>query len=247
MAKNAESQALADELENVQGEVPETPLLAAQKNFPTFPVDEYVPACIISYQVANIPVAKKFLKKGQPTIRPSVRFLFASHFRDENGNQIFKEDTDENGQTTVTPVILRKWTPWRTISYGDNAALRKLFKSVSNLETLLTADGLKRGKNGKQLGREDALWTTQFRIFCEWQNSEKKYSNITKVMIDDKSVDKKSELDINYSEEYIPYRTAPAYGNDIYLESAVCKLPDHIHYYSQDEMVDKEVEKAEQK
>ena len=240
MAQTKEDMALANALEDElnTGATPDKPLLAGNGGFAAFPVDKFVPAVIISYQVANLPIPQKYQKKGGPKERPSVRFMFAAHLRDDKGRPVYRELEDEQGNKREEPVILRKWTSWKTIGYGDNSGLRKLFKSVSNLENLMKADGTLPGKNGVKLGREDALWQTQFCIFCEWASAEKKYSNITKVKIDDESADKKSELDIDYSVDYVPYRTAPAFGNDVYLQSAVCKLPDHIHVYTQDDMVE---------
>ena len=237
MAQNKESAALAEELENEQDE---GSLLENRSDYQTFPLDKYVPAVILSYQVANIPVNKKYLKRGQKDKRPSVRFMFASHLRDDKGNAIYREDEDEHGNKFMTPVVLRKWTKWLTISYGDNSGLVKLFNSVSDLEGLLKSDGL-RLVNGKRKGRADRMWTTQFKIFCEKQKSDSKYSNITKVKIDDEL--KTDELDIDYSVNYVPYKTAPAFGNEVFLESAVCKLPDHIHKYNPDEMVVKSDDK----
>lgn len=231
MAQNAESKALAEELEQEE----ETSILENKSDFQNFPTDEYVPAVILSYQTANVPVDKKYLKKGQKDKRHSVRFMFAAHLRDEKGNPVYREDEDENGNKVMTPVILRKWTKWLTISYGENAGLVKLFCGVSDLEGLLKADGL-RLVNGQRKGRADRMWTTQFQIFVEKAKADSKYTNITKVKIDDKLTT--NELDIDYSVDYVPYRTAPAFGNDVYLELAVCKLPDHIHRYNPDEMVD---------
>ena len=52
---------------------PNSPL-ANRSEFVNFPVDEYVSACIISYQVASLPPSK-FSKSKDPV--PSVRFLLA--------------------------------------------------------------------------------------------------------------------------------------------------------------------------
>ena len=235
MAQSKESAALAEELEKETAKQKGTSLLEGHSDYINFPVDEYTPACILSYQVANIPVSPKFLKKGQKESRPSVRFMFAAHNRDEAGNPLFVED-EENGVKVLKPQIIRKWTKWLAISYSDNAGLRKLFVNVDNVQTLLKSDGLVPGGNGvnNALGRKDKLWNTQFQIFVEAKGE--KYTDITKVKIDDKL--KTNELDIDYSEDYIPYRTANAFGNKVPLESAVCKLADHIHLYTQDTMVD---------
>ena len=231
MAQNAESAALADELENESS----APLLAGKSSYQTFPVDTFTPAVIISYQVANVPVSPKFKKKGGPDVTPSVRFLFASHLRDKDGSPVYRED-EVDGKKVVSPVILRKWTKWKSISYGDNSGLRKIFRSIPNLERLMTSDGTRREKNGKLLGRDAELWKTQFQIFVEYTDEKKKYSDVTKVKIDDTKMT--DETDIDYSVEFVPYRTAKAFGNEVYLQSAVCKLSDHIHVYTQDEMID---------
>lgn len=90
-----------------------TRLLSNEQNKPTFPIDKYVPACITSYQIADLP-AGKFATNNEPV--PSVRFLFS------NAEGI------------------RKWTRWVRISYNDKAALTKLFCGFPNVASVMSSD-----------------------------------------------------------------------------------------------------------
>lgn len=86
--------------------------LAKEQHYETFPVDEYVDACIIAYHVADLPPSK-FADNNDPV--PSVRFLLS------------------NGK-------IRKWTNWYRISYHSKASLPKLFTGIPDIAGILTND-----------------------------------------------------------------------------------------------------------
>lgn len=111
--------------------------LANRSDYVNFPVDEYVSAAIISYQVASLPPSK-FSKSTDPV--PSVRFLLAGRVKNPEGET----------------VVVRKWTSWMTISYNEKSKLATLFSDVADLEGLITDDG----EGGK-------LWSTPFKIMLE--------------------------------------------------------------------------------
>lgn len=90
-----------------------TRLQSNQQPKPTFPVDEYTPANIISYQIADLPPGK-FATNNEPV--PSVRYLFSDG------------------------VDTRKWTRWLRISYNEKAALTKLFCGFNNPAALMESD-----------------------------------------------------------------------------------------------------------
>lgn len=180
--------------------------LANQNQYLNFPVDEYVDACIISYMVANIPPNPRFAKPGEGP-KHSVKFLLAGYVEDEEGNK----------------QVVRKWTDWKAISYGDRSGLSKMFKDISDLEAFLTDDG--------EGGR---LWTTPLKIFLEKDGKEAKYSKITKI----KAGTEDSVLDITYSSEFTPYRIVKAFGKEVYLELAVCKEDSGVKVYTNEQMVD---------
>ena len=104
--------------------------LADRSAYVNFPVDEYVSACIISYQVASLPPSK-FSKSQAPV--PSVRFLLAGRVKNAEGEL----------------VVVRKWTSWMTLSYNEKSKMALVFNGIVNLEELITDDG----EGGK-------LWTT---------------------------------------------------------------------------------------
>lgn len=188
------------------------------KTFTNFPVDKFVPACIISYQVANLP-PNKFSTSKEPV--PSVRFLFAGRAESEITTQ---------GET----VVVRKWTRWFTISYGPKAKLNSFFKGVKNVEALLSDDG-----------EGGALWTTQFKILLE-ATDDGIYTNIVKAKPDD-DANSESVLDIVYTgtitlpdgtETFAPYKMVSAYGKPVFLDFAVNKEQDGIKLYEANDFVD---------
>lgn len=77
-----------------------------------FPCDEYVPASIIAYHIADLPPSK-FAENND--VVPSVRFLFS------DGSK-------------------RKWTDWMRISYNQKSKLAHLFIGFPNLPKMLMDD-----------------------------------------------------------------------------------------------------------
>lgn len=187
--------------------------LRAHTQFLSFPIDEYVPACIISYQVASLPPSK-FSKSTDPV--PSVRFLLAGRVPDAMG----------------APTVVRKWTSWMTISYNEKSKLTRVFGNHPNLEGLLTDDG----DNGK-------LWTTPFKVMLEASKDGKYANISRIKMGDDTSVldicyTGKTTLP-DGTETFAPYRTVGAYGKAVFLELAVNKEETGVHTYQGEELIDK--------
>lgn len=187
--------------------------LAQRSKFVNFPVDEYVSACIISYQVASLPPSK-FSKSTDPV--PSVRFLLAG--------RVPHPETGED-------VVVRKWTSWMTISYNEKSKLSLLFKEVPNLQRFMTDDG--------EGGR---LWTTPLKIMLE-HSSDGKYSNIIRIKPsdDDSVLDICYTGKITMpdgTESFAPYRKVSAYGKLVYLELAVNKEEDGIKAYAGEDLIE---------
>ena len=186
--------------------------LANRREFINFPVDEYVSACIISYQVASLPPSK-FSKSTDPV--PSVRFLLAGRVKNTEG-----ED-----------VVVRKWTSWMTLSYNEKSKMAQVFKDVPDLESLITDDG-----------EGGALWETPFKIMLEKSKDGKYSNIIRIKASDDKSVldicyTGKSKLP-DGTETFAPYKKVGAYGKLVYLEVAVNKEKDGVKFYSGEDLID---------
>lgn len=186
--------------------------LANRSEFLNFPVDEYVSACIISYQVASLPPSK-FSKTTDPV--PSVRFLLAGRVKNTEG-----ED-----------VVVRKWTSWMTLSYNEKSKMAQVFKDVPNLEHLITDDG-----------EGGALWETPFKIMLEKSKDGKYSNIIRIKVSDDKSVldicyTGKSKLP-DGTETFAPYRKVSAYGKLVFLEVAVNKEEDGVKFYSGEDLIE---------
>lgn len=186
--------------------------LANRSEFLNFPVDEYVSACIISYQVASLPPSK-FSKTTDPV--PSVRFLLAGRVKNTEG-----ED-----------VVVRKWTSWMTLSYNEKSKMAQVFKDVPNLEFLITDD-----EEG------GALWETPFKIMLEKSKDGKYSNIIRIKVSDDKSVldicyTGKSILP-DGTETFAPYRKVGAYGKLVFLEVAVNKEEDGVIFYSGEDLIE---------
>ena len=186
--------------------------LANRSEFLNFPVDEYVSACIISYQVASLPPSK-FSKTTDPV--PSVRFLLAGRVKNTEG-----ED-----------VVVRKWTSWMTLSYNEKSKMAQVFKDVPNLEFLITDD-----EEG------GALWETPFKIMLEKSKDGKYSNIIRLKVSDDKSVldicyTGKSKLP-DGTETFAPYRKVGAYGKLVFLEVAVNKEEDGVKFYSGEDLIE---------
>lgn len=186
--------------------------LANRSEYVNFPVDEYVSACIISYQVASLPPSK-FSKTTDPV--PSVRFLLAGRVKNTEG-----ED-----------VVVRKWTSWMTLSYNEKSKMAQVFKDVPNLEFLITDD-----EEG------GALWETPFKIMLEKSKDGKYSNIIRIKVSDDKSVldicyTGKSVLP-DGTETFAPYRKVGAYGKLVFLEVAVNKEEDGVKFYSGEDLIE---------
>lgn len=186
--------------------------LANRSEYLNFPVDEYVSACIISYQVASLPPSK-FSKTTDPV--PSVRFLLAGRVKNTEG-----ED-----------VVVRKWTSWMTLSYNEKSKMAQVFKDVPNLEFLITDD-----EEG------GALWETPFKIMLETSKDGKYSNIIRIKVSDDKSVldicyTGKSILP-DGTETFAPYRKVGAYGKLVFLEVAVNKEEDGVKFYSGEDLIE---------
>lgn len=186
--------------------------LANRSEFLNFPVDEYVSACIISYQVASLPPSK-FSKTTDPV--PSVRFLLAGRVKNTEG-----ED-----------VVVRKWTSWMTLSYNEKSKMAQVFKDIPNLEFLITDD-----EEG------GALWETPFKIMLEKSKDGKYSNIIRIKVSDDKSVldicyTGKSILP-DGTETFAPYRKVGAYGKLVFLEVAVNKEEDGVKFYSGEDLIE---------
>ena len=186
--------------------------LANRSEYFNFPVDEYVSACIISYQVASLPPSK-FSKTTDPV--PSVRFLLAGRVKNTEG-----ED-----------VVVRKWTSWMTLSYNEKSKMAQVFKDVPNLEFLITGD-----EEG------GALWETPFKIMLEKSKDGKCSNIIRIKVSDDKSIldicyTGKSTLP-DGTETFAPYRKVGAYGKLVFLEVAVNKEEDGVKFYSGEDLIE---------
>lgn len=183
--------------------------LASRQTYLNFKLDEYNSASIISYEVASLPPSKFSQDKSK---KPSVRFCFAGFVPDEDG----------------APTVVRKWTSWVAISYNEKSSLSKLFKTIANLEGLLTDD--------------EKLFGTPFAIFVE-PSKDGKYSNITRVKLSDDT----STLSIPYTgkiklpdgtETFAPYKKVMAYGNPVYLELHVNREADGIKSYTANDFIE---------
>lgn len=186
--------------------------LAGRSTYTKFPVDEYVSACIISYQVASLPPSK-FSKSQQPV--PSVRFLLAGRVKNTEGEL----------------VVVRKWTSWMSISYNEKAKLSLVFNGIPNLEELITDDG----EGGK-------LWETPFKIMLEASRDGKYSNITRIKVGDDKSVldityTGKSKLP-DGTESFAPYKKVSAYGKLVYLELAVNKEEDGVKSYAGEDLIE---------
>lgn len=186
--------------------------LANRSEYVNFPVDEYVSACIISYQVASLPPSK-FSKSTDPV--PSVRFLLAGRVKNPEGEL----------------VVVRKWTSWMTLSYNEKSKMALTFKDVPDLESLITDDG-----------EGGALWETPFKIFLEKSKDGKYSNITRIKPSDDKSVldicyTGKSKLP-DGTETFAPYKKVGAFGKLVFLEIAVNKEEDGIKTYQGDELIE---------
>lgn len=187
-------------------------ILSSKVHREQFPTDQYVSACVIGFFFAGLEPNSKYSKSTDPV--PSVKFLMAGYLRNDDGTP--KVDAEGN------KIVVRKWTNWKAISYGERSGLTQLFKGVSNLERLLTSNG-----------PDGDLWKTPFKIQLE-EASKEGYTNITRIKLGGNE----DVLDITYDKDFVPYKIVKAYGKDVYLEEAYLKTADGVQKYTNEQMID---------
>jgi hypothetical protein len=181
-----------------------------------FPTDEYISACCIGFFFAGLKPNQKYSKSKDPV--PSVKFLMAGYLRNPDGTI----KVDEDGEK----VVVRKWTNWKSLSYGEKAGLVQLFKGVPNLQGLLTSNA-----------PDGELWKTPFKILVE-AAAKDGYSNITRIKLGGTD----DVLDITYNKDFVPYKVVKAYGEDVTLEQAYLKTDEGVKIYTNEQMVEPPVE-----
>lgn len=187
-------------------------ILSSNVHREQFPTDQYVSACVIGFFFAGLEPNSKYSKSTDPV--PSVKFLMAGYLRNDDGTP--KVDAEGN------KIVVRKWTNWKAISYGERSGLTQLFKGVSNLERLLTSNE-----------PDGDLWKTPFKIQLE-EASKEGYTNITRIKLGGNE----DVLDITYDKDFVPYKIVKAYGKDVYLEEAYLKTADGVQKYTNAQMID---------
>jgi hypothetical protein len=187
-------------------------ILSSNVHREQFPTDQYVSACVIGFFFAGLEPNSKYSKSTDPV--PSVKFLMAGYLRNDDGT--LKVDAEGN------KIVVRKWTNWKAISYGERSGLTQLFKGVSNLERLLTSNE-----------PDGDLWKTPFKIQLE-EASKEGYTNITRIKLGGNE----DVLDITYDKDFVPYKIVKAYGKDVYLEEAYLKTADGVRKYTNEQMID---------
>lgn len=187
-------------------------ILSSNVHREQFPTDQYVSACVIGFFFAGLEPNPKYSKSTDPV--PSVKFLMAGYLRNDDGTP----EVDAEGNK----IVVRKWTNWKAISYGERSGLTQLFKGVSNLERLLTSNE-----------PDGDLWKTPFKIQLE-EASKEGYTNITRIKLGGNE----DVLDITYDKDFVPYKIVKAYGKDVYLEEAYLKTADGVQKYTNEQMID---------
>lgn len=182
-----------------------------RKIYIAFPNDEYIDACILSYQIADLPPGP--MSNTNDPVK-STRFLFGGHIKDENGNL----RVDENGN----PIVVRKWTNWMRLSNSERSAMMQTFTGFDNLFDILQDCQDDKGK----------LWNTAFKIILEQKD---KFQNILRI-----KPGANTDLVKNcfYDDKYIPYKVIKAYGKLQALSLAGCKFKSGVKTFTPDEMVD---------
>lgn len=194
----------------------DNPFAIEQKVYYQFKNDEYIDACIISYQQADLPPGP--MAQNDSPVK-SCRFLFAGYYRDDAGNQVFNTETG-------APIIARKWTKWMRISDSKRASLMQLFDTSSNgFKNIFEIFMDCKDTNGK-------LWTTPFKILLE---QSEKYQNIIRIKPGNNT---DICAKVFYDEKYIPYRIVKAYGNLQELSIAACKFTSGVKTFSPEEMIE---------
>jgi hypothetical protein len=191
------------------------PFAVEQKVYNLMPNDEYIDACILSYQTAELPPGPMAMTND--TV-PSTRFLLGAYLKDESGQL----KCDANG----VPIIARKWTKWMRISNNERSALMRLFDTsktgFQNLFDILQDCDTSEGK----------LWTTHLKIMLEQSGD---YQNIIRI----KPGNNKALVEqMFYSDQYIPYKVIKAYGKLTPLSLAGCKFKDGVKTFLPEDMVE---------
>ena len=190
-----------------------SPFDIPEKTYVHFPNDQYVDACVLSYQIADLPPVP-LATSNDPG--PSARFLMGGFVPDENGGFVKNDDG--------SLVLARKWTNWLRISNSPRSKLMQLFQEFINLFDIL-----------KDCERADGkLWTTPMKILLE-QSSNQKYQNIIRI-----KPGKNTDLvqSAFYDEKYVPYKVVKAYGRPQPLRLAWCKNASGVKCYDQTTMAD---------
>lgn len=188
----------------------------SRKEYVSFPNDEYIDACVLSYQVADLPPGP--LSATTDPV-PSTRFLFGGYVKDSNGNILMGDDGK--------PVLVRKWSRWMRISNNEKSAMMKTFNGFDNLFDLL--------QDCEANGR---LWTTPMKILCELANGQagkNGYQNITRIK---PGTNHALVAEAFYDEKYIPYKVVRAYGRAQPLRVAGCKFASGVRTFDPDTMAD---------
>lgn len=190
-----------------------SPFDRPEKTYIHFPNDEYIDACIIAYQIADLPPGP-LATTNDPV--PSARFLMAGYIKGEDGNYL----TDE----TNARILVRKWTDWMRISSNERSKMMQLFADFDNFFDIL-----------KDCDNPDSkLWTTPMKILLE-QASNKRFQNIIRVKPGSNTELVQTAF---YDDKYVPYKIVKAYGRPQPLRLAGCKHVSGITTYTPETMAD---------
>jgi hypothetical protein len=191
------------------------PFEISTKHYIAFPNDEYIDACILSFQTAMFPPGP-MATVNDPVL--NARFLFGGYVNDESGQRL----VDQTG----APVVVRKWTNWMRVSNNERARLMQVFDTsktgFSNLFDILRDFEKDEGK----------LWKTPFKILLEQDGD---YQNIIRIK---PGANTKLCDEAFYSDEYVPFKVVKAYGQLRELSQAACKFKGGVKVYTPEEMVD---------
>lgn len=190
-----------------------SPFEVKSKTYIHFPNDQYIDACVLSYQIADLPPGP-LATTNDPVA--SARFLMGGYVKDDDGNFIKNED----GSLT----LVRKWTNWMRISNSPRSKLMQLFQEFTDLFSIFQDCERNEGK----------LWMTPMKILLE-QSGNKQYQNIIRIKPG-------SNIDLVqsafYDEKYVPYKVVKAYGRPQPLRLAWCKNASGVKCYDQTTMAD---------
>lgn len=194
----------------------------SDKTYVMFPNDEYIDACILSFQCADA-APGPLAQTNDPV--PSVRFLLGGLIKDDSGQIV----VDQTG----APICVRKWTNWLRISYSSRSALMQLFVDFAKKgdpkipETAPLPDILKDYETA-----DGKLWQTPLKIMLE---QGEKYQHIMRIK---PGTNYDLCKTLFYDEKYVPYKVQRIYGRPTALTSAGCKNPNGISLYDQSNMAD---------